>query len=187
MLALFVIKKCPLRIHANNYHKSSPKEKNSGGQKMYMRIHPQKMPTRIHPFWYKVSTRSRCPQELHPRTKVMLIRKLTVNRVTVSWVRSTGDRSMYTVQLYVKQRAQNTSWEYSMSSEGSRAIAALKSHINIHVYYSNPRLRAWQRKMTNLCSRPPNGYNFLWKYMSPFTPVLHVYLFRFQYLPILSI
>ena len=46
-------------------------------------------------------------------TKVMLIRKLTGNRVTVSWVRSTGDRSMYTVQLYVKQRAQNTSWEYS--------------------------------------------------------------------------
>ena len=64
---------------------------------------------------------------------------------------------------------------HSMSSESSRAIAALKSHINIHVYYSNPRLRAWQRKMTNLCSRPPNGYNFLWKYMSPFTPVLFTF------------
>ena len=142
---------------------------------MYMRIHPQKIPTRNRPFWKKVSTRSRCPQELHLRTKVTFISKLTVNRVTVSWVRSTGDRSMYTVQLYVKQRAQNTSWEYSMSSEGSRAIAALKSHINIHVYYSNPRLRAWQRKMTNLCSRPPNGYNFLWKYMSPFTLVLFTF------------
>ena len=64
---------------------------------------------------------------------------------------------------------------HSMSSESSRAIAALKSHINIHVYYSNPRLRAWQRKMTNLCSRPPNGYNFLWKYMSLFTPVLFTF------------